>query len=37
MPRTTTRGMGRGMGRGRAAPAPSGGIGRLVEGFLRRR
>jgi hypothetical protein len=27
----------RGMGRGRATPATSGGIGRLVEGFLRRR
>jgi hypothetical protein len=29
--------MGRGMGRGRATPAAGGGIGRLVEGFLRRR
>ena len=37
MPRATTRGMGRGTGRGRGTPAASGGIGRLVEGFLRRR
>ncbi|MDP5184059.1 hypothetical protein QOZ88_15585 [Blastococcus sp. BMG 814] len=37
------RGMGRatsarrGTGRGRAAPTTGGGIGRLVQGFLRRR
>ncbi|MGY1724563.1 hypothetical protein [Blastococcus sp. SYSU DS0533] len=37
------RGMGRattarrGTGRGRATPATTGGVGRLVQGFLRRR
>ena len=35
--RGTRSGMGRGVGRGRATPASTGGIGRLVEGFLRRR